>query len=135
MTDYERNDEWLIEFVHEYDDGFRVTKRGLDATPLVIKKFEIGADEVMAFSCHQRANKAMTVFHFHPEFPLEARQEYMHRHKEGYEIAASVGSHLAAQRAHMFRVFGERISGFGRGLAMTAQTLALYLAAGGPTPR
>ena len=135
MTDHEYEDEWLIEFVHDYDDGFRVTKRGLDATPLVIKKFDIGADEVMAFSCHQRANKAMTAFHFHPEFPPGARQEYMQRHNEGHEIAASVGSVLAAQRAQMLRVFGERISGIGRGMAVTAQTLALYLAAGGPTPR
>ncbi len=130
MTDHEYEDEWLIEFVHDYDDGFQVNKRGLDATPLVIKKFDIGTQEVMAFSSHQRANKAITAFHFHPDFPQDARQDYMWRHNEGYDIAVSVGSRLAAQRAQMLRVFGERVSGFGRGLAVTAQAMALYLVAG-----
>ncbi|MFQ5764473.1 MAG: hypothetical protein ACE5GT_06055 [Rhodospirillales bacterium] len=127
--------EWLIEFVHEYEDGFKVTKRGLDATPLVVKKFGLAPDEVMAFTCHQRANKAMTAFHFHPDFPVETRRTYMRRHVEGHEIAVNVGSRLAAERAQRRRVIEERISGLGRGLAVGLQSVAVYLAAGGPTPR
>ncbi len=131
----DQNTDWLIEFVHGYDDGYFVTKRGLDATPVVVKKFDLGVDEVMAFTCHQRANKALTAFHFHPDFPLENRQEYMHRRAEGHELALTVGSPLAARRARKMRLFEERISGIRRGLAMRLQTAALFLAAGGSMTR
>ena len=39
----EHEPEWLIEIFQEYDDGFKVAKRGLDASPMVIKKFNIGS--------------------------------------------------------------------------------------------
>ena len=131
----DHDSEWLIEFSQEYDDGYKVTKRGLDATPMVIKKFDIGQDEVVAFSNHQRANKALTAFHFHPDFPVEDRPGYMRRHEEGHEIAISSGSRQAAQRAQRRRVMEERISGWGRGMAVGLQSFALYLSAGGPVTR
>ena len=31
----DQNTDWLIEFVHDCDDSYFVTKRGLDATPVV----------------------------------------------------------------------------------------------------
>lgn len=127
--------EWLIEFVHEYEDGFKVTKRGLDATPLVVRKFDLAPDEVMAFTCHQRANRAMTAFHFHPDFPVGSRRAYMRRHAEGHDLALSVGSTLAAERAERRRVFEDRIAGLGRGLALGLHSVLVYLAAGGPAPR
>lgn len=127
--------EWLIEFSQVYDDGFKVTKRGLDASPMVIKKFDIGKNEVMAFSSHQRANKALTAFHFHPDFPVEDRPGYMRSHGEGHDLAVSVGSRQAAQRAQMRRVMEQRISGWGRGLAVGLQSFAVYLSAGGSLPR
>jgi hypothetical protein len=130
-----QNTDWLIEFVHDYDDRYFVTKRGLDATPVVVKKFDLGVDEVMAFTCHKRANKAMTAFHFHPDFPLEDRPEYMRSHAEGHELVLSVGSRLAAQRAQKMRVFEERVSGLRRSLAVRLQTAALFLAAGGSMTR
>ena len=119
--------EWLIEFSQKYDGGYKVTKRGLDASPMVIKKFDLGRDEVMAFSCHQRANKALTAFHFHPDFPAEDRWRYMRRHEEGHELALSVGSRRAAQRAQICRVMEERLSGWGRGLTVGLQSVAVYL--------
>lgn len=131
----ENDYEWLIEFAHDYDDGFKVTKRGLDATPLVIKKHDLGSDEVMAFSCHQRANKAMTVFHFHPEFPFESRWSYMRGHEEGHELAVNNGSKHAAERALMRKAMEERLHSLGRGLAVGLQPAALYIAAGGPAAR
>ena len=142
----EHEPEWLIEIFQQYDDGFKVTKRGLDASPMVIKKFDLGSKEVMAFSSFQRANKALTAFHFHPDFPDEDRRGYMLNHDEGHEIAISTGSRTAAQRAQIRRVLEERVSGWGRGLeervsgwgrglAVSLQTVALYLAAGGPAPR
>ena len=131
----ENDYEWLIEFAHDYDDGFKVTKRGLDATLLVIKKHDLGPDEVMAFSCHQRANKAMTAFHFHPEFPFESRWKYMRSHDEGHDLAVNNGSRQAAERAQMRKAMEERLHGLGRGLAVGLQTAALYIAAGGPAAR
>jgi hypothetical protein len=59
----DQNTDWLIEFVHDYDDSYFVTKRGLDATPVVGKKFDLAVDEVMA----------LTAFYFHPDFPLKDR--------------------------------------------------------------
>jgi len=131
----ENDFEWLIEFSQEYDDGFEVTKRGLDASPMVIKKFDLGQKEVMAFSSFQHANKALTAFHFHPDFPDKNRRDYMLSHEEGHEVAISTGSLAAAQRAQMRRVLEDRVSGWGRGLAVSLQAVALYLAAGGPAAR
>jgi|APSaa5957512535_1039671.scaffolds.fasta_scaffold126967_1 hypothetical protein len=126
---------WLIEFSQAYDDGFEVTKRGLDATPMVVKKFNIAANEVMAFTSYQYANKALTAFHFHPDFPDEDRRTYMQDHEEGHELVLSAGSRRAAQRAQFRRVMEDRLSGWGRGLAVSLHTTALYLAAGGPAAR
>ena len=95
----EHEPEWLIDIFQEYDDGFKVIKRGLDASPMVIKKFNIGSREVMAFSSFQRANKALTAFHFHPDFPDEDRRGYMYNHDEGQEIAVSIESRAVAQGA------------------------------------
>jgi len=133
MVDHQH--EWLIEFVHQYDDGYVITKRGLDASPIVIKKYGLGPDEVMAFSCHQRAHKAMTAFHFHPDFPADDREPYMRRHDEGHEVAADIGSPVAAQRQQMRRVLEERVTRLGRGVALGVQSAALYLVAGGPIAR
>ena len=121
----DQNTDWLIEFVHDCDDSYFVTKRGLDATPVVGKKFDLAVDEVMA----------LTAFHFHPDFPLEDRPGYMRRHAEGYELVLSVGSPLVALRAGKMRVFEERVSGIGRGLAVRLHTAARFLAAGGSMTR
>ena len=132
---YEQDYEWLIEFFQAYDDGFEVTKRGLDATPMVVRKYNLSQNEVMAFTSYQRANKALTAFHFHPDFPDEDRRTYMRNHEEGHELAVSIGSRRAAQRAQFRRVMEERLSGWGRGFAVSLHTAALYFAAGGPAAR
>ena len=77
----------------------------------------------------------MTAFHFHPDFPLEDRPGYMRRHAEGHELVLSVGSPLVALRARKIRVFEERVSGIGRGLAVRLHTAARFLAAGGSMTR
>jgi hypothetical protein len=59
----------------------------------------------------------------------------MRRHAEGHEFVLSVGSPLAARRARKMRVFEERVSGIGRGLAVRLHTAALFLAAGGSMTR
>ena len=121
----DQNTDWLIEFVHDYDDSYFVTKRGLDATPVVGKKFDLAVDEVMG----------LTAFNFHPDFPLEDRPGYMRRHAEGHELVLSVGSPLVALRGRKMRVFEERVSGIGRGLAVRLHTAARFLAAGGSMTR
>ena len=121
----DQNTDWLIEFVHDYDDSYFVTKRGLDATPVVGKKIDLAVDEVMA----------LTAFHFHPDFPLEDRPGYMRWHAEGHELVLSVGSPLVALRERKMRVFEERVSGIGRGLAVRLHTAARFLAAGGSMTR
>ncbi len=128
-------DEWLIEFSQAYDDGFEVIKRGLDASPMVVRKYKIVENEVMSFTSYQYANKALTAFHFHPDFPDEDRRTYMNNHEEGHDLAVSVGSRRAAQRALFRRDVESRLSDWGRGLSMSLHGVALYLAAGGPAAR
>jgi hypothetical protein len=132
---YEPDCEWLIEFFQAYEDGFEVIKRGLDAAPMVVRKYDIAQNEVMAFTSYQRANKALTAFHFHPDFPDADRRSYMRNHEEGHELAISIRSRRAAQRAQFRRVMENHLSGWGRGFAVSLHTAALYLAAGGPTAR
>lgn len=125
----------LIEFVHVYDDGCRITKRGLDATPPIIKKFELRADEVMAFTCHQRANRALTAFHFHPDFPYRDRHGYMCAHDDGHDLAAGAVAREAARRAERRRAIERGAARLARGMATGLNTVALYFAAGGPATR
>ena len=40
--------DWFFEFEQDYGDGIRVIKRGLDASLLVVRKYDIGAEEVLA---------------------------------------------------------------------------------------
>ena len=127
--------EWLIEFSQKYDDGYKVTKSGLDASPMVIKKFDLGPEEVIAFTCYQRANKGLTAFHFHPDILLEDRRLYMRQHEEGRDLTASIGSRLAAERTRNRRKMKERITRAGRALVLGLQSLAGFFAAGGPAAR
>ena len=131
----DHTDEWLIDFIHADDEGNKITKRGLDATPLIVKKFDLGPKEVMAFTCHQRANKALTAFHFHPDFPLEDRRSYMREHGEGRDLTASIGSRLAAERARRRRMMEKGVTRAGRGFVLGLQSLAVFFAAGGPATR
>ena len=128
-------DEWLIEFIHAYDEGYKITKRGLDATPSIVKKFNLGSEEVIAFTCYQRANKGLTAFHFHPDILLEDRRLYMRQHEEGRDLTASIGSRLAAGRTRNRRKMKERITRAGRALVLGLQSLAVFFAAGGPAAR
>jgi len=123
----DQDSEWLIEFFQAYEDGFEVTKRGLDSTPMVVKKFKISKNEVMAFTSYQRANKTLTAFHFHPDFPDADFRAYMRNHEEGHELVISVGSPRAAQRAQFRRVMEQRLSGWGRGFAVSLQSAAFFL--------
>jgi len=131
----DQNTDWLIEFVHDYDDSYFVTKRGLDATPPIVKKFDLGPEEVIAFTCYQRANKGLTAFHFHPDILLEDRRLYMRQHEEGRDLTASIGSRLAAERTRNRRKMKERITRAGRALVLGLQSLAVFFAAGGPAAR
>ena len=87
---------WLLEFDQSYDDGMLVEKKAVEATPMVIRKYGIKQNEVMAFSSHERRRRALTVFHFHPNFPEARRRDYMETHIEGHELAADYIDHAAS---------------------------------------
>ena len=111
--------ELMIEFTHAYDDGARVFKRGLDATPRVIGKFDIGPDEVMAFSSWHGRRRAMTAFHFHPEFPAPDRRRYMEAHDEGRQAAAEAEDRLQEERRRHWRFVNDKLARKARAIART----------------
>jgi len=80
----------FVEFVHSYETGEKVLKRGLTAASFVIKKYGIAPEEAVAFSSWQGRKKAMTVFHFHPDFPRDDMQAYMEGHLDGIDLINEV---------------------------------------------
>ncbi len=125
----------LIEFVQAYDDGCRVAKRGLEASPMVIRKFDIGPDEVMSFTNHVQGNRAMTAFHFHPEFPIVERCSYMERHEEGHALAAQMENRHRADRRLMRSHWQQRIGNAGRGLMASMVGVAMLFGSHGSVAR
>lgn len=124
----------LIEIVQAYPDGIKVRKRGVEATPGVIRQHQLAPDEVMAFSCCAGRGRAITAFHFHPDFPMERRRAYMRLHDEGRALATAERTEAQATRrrrrdailnvAEEWRArAGTR--GFGRIAAVAALVLAV----------
>ncbi len=128
-------DDRLIEFTQDYVDGYQVIKRGLEASPMVIKKFDIHSDEVMAFTNEQSRNAALTAFHFHPNFPVDARRAYMEDHDEGHTLVAKAAKRRRAERAKIRNRWERRVTRIGRGVSVALSAVAIQFAAGGPAPR
>lgn len=120
---------WFREFSQDYGDGIRVKKRGLDASALVVRKYDIAADEVLALSTHDGRRRAMTVFHFHPDFPLDRRRRYMEAHREGYDVAHDVTRHMDALKAHRQTALRKRFSRAGRAVTMGVHAIAMFFLA------
>jgi len=118
---------WMIEFRQDYMNGLSVKKRGLDATPMVMRKYGIRPDEVMAFSNYEKRNQAMSVFHFHPDFPFASRRRYMEMHSEGYEVAEDAVADIRSETRHVRaeRIF--RLKAFSRSILVTCHAMALYV--------
>jgi len=91
--------ETFIEFTQTYGDNARVTKRGMDATPIVARKHDLGEEEVIAFTSWLGENRAMTAFHFHESFPLKNRQDYMRKHEDGIALLDEVRNQKAIEAA------------------------------------
>jgi len=70
----------LVEFVQDYRDGIKVTKRGLSASPMICRKYGLKPGKVAVFTSSMGGRKAMSVFHFHPSCTLEKRKNYMRKH-------------------------------------------------------
>jgi hypothetical protein len=121
--------EWFFEFEQDYGDGTYVIKRGLDASLLVVRKYDIGADEVLAFSTYDGKRRAMTVFHFHPDFDLRRRRHYMEAHREGYDVACEVTGHLEADRARRQAAIRRRLGKARRAVALAAHAAAVFILA------
>jgi len=126
---------WMIEFRQDYVDGFSVKKRGLDATPMVMRKYDIGPNEVMAFPNYDRRNQAISVFHFHPDFPFDNRRKYMEMHSEGYEVAEEAMTDMKAAAQHQRTERKIRIKSFSRSIAVTFHAMVLYLLTHPPDAR
>lgn len=120
-------DHPLIEFKQKYEHGQMVVKRGLDATPMVLKKYDIGEKEVMSFTNHEGHMRALTAFHFHPSFPESQRRPYMESHNEGQELAAENGKELAAEiRAGRLK-WRSKARSAGKTLGVIFHTVVIYL--------
>jgi len=126
---------WMIEFRQDYIDGLSVKKRGLDATPMVMRKYDIGPNEVMTFSNYDRRNQAISVFHFHPDFPFASRRKYMEMHSEGYEVAEEAVTDIKATARHQRAERKSRIKSLSRSVAVTFQAMVLYLLTHPPDAR
>jgi len=122
-------DGQLTEFTQDYIDGYHVVKRGLEASPMVIKKFDIHSDEVMAFTSEQGRNTALTAFHFHPDFPVGARRAYMEVHEEGHTLAAEAGKRRRAERTMLRNRWEGRVARIGRGVSIALSAVAMQFAA------
>ena len=122
-----RNDHPLIEFRQKYENGQTVVKRGLNATPMVLKKYDIGEKEVMSFSNHEGYMRALTAFHFHPSFPESQRRPYMEAHNEGQELAEDISKELAAETRAGRQKWRLRTRRAGKTLGVIFHTLVIYL--------
>lgn len=121
--------DWFFEFEQDYGDGVHVIKRGLDASALVVRKYDIGADEVLAFSTYDGKRRAMTVFHFHPDFDARRRRFYMEAHREGYDVALEVTGHLEAERAARRDAMKRKVAKARRAVSVAAQAAAVFILA------
>lgn len=119
--------DWFLEFRQDYGDGVSVTKRGLDASPMVVLKYDLTADEVVAFSNADGRNRAFTAFHFHPDFPEDRRRHYMEAHREGYELADDMRSHLVARRAERRAALRGRFGRMRRAVSVAVHAAVLFL--------
>ena len=70
----------LVEFVQDYRDGIKITKRGLSASPMICRKYDLKPGKVAVFTSSMGGRKAISVFHFHPSCTPKKRQDYMRKH-------------------------------------------------------
>ena len=117
--------EVLIEFTQSYDDGIRVLKRGVDATPVLVRKFEIAPGEVMAFSNAEGGRRAITAFHFHPGFSNADRRAYMRNHDEGHQMARAAAPSQAVLPVSNWVAARDRTVGLFAGAFQVVSALAL----------
>ena len=114
----------FFEFRQAYKGGLVVEKRGLDASPLVVGKYGLAEDQVMAFSSWQKRRRAVTVFHFHPSFPTESREPYMRAHSEGHELLDAFQDREAGRRQRRWEASMEKVSDAARKGGRTVRALA-----------
>lgn len=104
----------LVEFIQSYNDGNKVVKRGIEASPMVLRKYGIEPDEVMAFTTWQGRRKALTAFHFHPDFPDDRRHGYMEAHEEGHELVVEIRAKMQNERTRKWRDWNDKSTAFAR---------------------
>lgn len=85
------DDGGFIEFTQTYAGRLAVTKRGVDASPMLLRKLAIAPDEALVFTSCQGPRRALTAFHFHPDFPDDLRRAHMERHTGGLDALLASG--------------------------------------------
>ena len=120
-------DHTLVEFKQNYEKGWTVSKRGLDAAPMVMRKYDIGEKGVMTFTNHQGRKQAFTAFHFHPDFPVSERRPYMEAHRDGYELVNELYGASEAERRADKKKWASRFVKAGKTAVLIGHTLILYL--------
>lgn len=118
----------LIEFEQTYRGGRLVTKRGLIASEPVVRKYDLGAEDVATFSNHEGRNRAHTAFHFHPDFPEAKRRAYMQANHEGFELARSRERQYAEETSALWEERGGQAKRWKRSAAALPHIIAGYLA-------
>lgn len=121
--------DWFLEFRQDHADGISVVKRGLEASPLVVRKYDIAPNEVLALTTHLGRRQAMTVFHFHPSFGVDGRRAYMEAHDEGRELAEEIARLADAQRGPRRAMIEDGLRKARRALAIAAQAAAVLILA------
>ncbi len=131
------NDERLnwLEFDQDYEGGLHVLKRGLDASPLVVRKYHLGPDQVMAFSDHRGRRKAISVFHFHPAFPAENRDVYMRGHDDGRQLIGDYLDERAETQRRWVARWRGRAGAAARAAGLASHAIGVFIATHLVTPR
>lgn len=125
---------WM-EFRQDYEGGLHVLKRGLDASPVVVRKHRLAPDQVIAFSDHRGRRKAISVFHFHPAFPAENRDAYMRGHDDGRQLIGEYLDHRAETGRRRMARWRGRAEAAARAAGVAVHAVGMFVAAHLATPR
>ena len=126
---------WLLEFRHDYGERCRVIKRLVEAAPMVIRKYDLEPGTAIAFTVWEGGGRAMTTFHFHPDFPMDGRRAYMVDHDEGGSLAARMLDGLRAERRRRWRNWVGLSGRMARAAASAVHAAGVFALFHSPTAR
>lgn len=63
-----------------------VVKRAMNASPALVRKLSMNADDFHVFAVRLNRRMAFASFHFHPDYPLNKREESMIANLDGLKL-------------------------------------------------